>query len=116
MNLNDNGRYHFSVVGPMMFPLVTLDQVVPPSLHIMLGVVLLLYNLLLKECRDIDKEEGNLQIQENEKKVINQEWEIASDELHKVEKELSELGGSIVECINRKARCEAVSNKGCKEK
>ena len=46
-NLNENGKYHNSVMGPIIFPLKGIDQVVPATLHSMLGVVLVIYNLLL---------------------------------------------------------------------
>ena len=76
----------------------------------MLGVVLLLYNLLLKECQNIDDEDGNLQRQEEGKAALNQEWELASSELKKVEEHLREQGAQIVGMINRKERCTAVIN------
>ena len=52
-NMHENGKYHNSVVCPMIFPVR-----VPASLHIMMGIVLLIYNLLLEECKRIDVEEG----------------------------------------------------------
>ena len=42
--MHENGKYHNSMAGPMLFPLKHLDQVVPASLH-MLGIVHLLYNI-----------------------------------------------------------------------
>ena len=65
-NYNEN---HYSVVGPMLFPLRDLDQVVPATLHVMLGIVLLLYNLLLDQCRKMDFEEGFVTVEE-QKEVI----------------------------------------------
>ena len=87
-NMNENGKHHNSVVGPMLFPLKDLDQVVPASLHIMLGIVLLLYNLLSDECKKIDTIDGEEYLQAEKSKVL-QEWEIASLELHKEEENLS---------------------------
>ena len=48
-NLRARSKFHNSVVSPVIFPIISLDNVVPPVLHIMLGVVLKLYKLLLKE-------------------------------------------------------------------
>ena len=67
--MNDNGKYHNSVVGPMIFPLNSLDQVIPATLHILLGVVLLLYNLLLEECKRIDVEVGGDEMIEEQRKI-----------------------------------------------
>ena len=61
-NLNDNGKYHCSIVGPMIFPLRDLSQVVPATLHIMLGIVLLLYNLLVDDCKKLYGLEGEEQV------------------------------------------------------
>ena len=53
-DMRENGKYHYSVIGPMIFPLINIEQVVPAVLHILLGVVLLLYNLQLDKCQQID--------------------------------------------------------------
>ena len=50
-DMRKHGPDHFSVIAPMLFPLKSLKQLVPPGLHIMLGVVLLIYNLLLQMCQ-----------------------------------------------------------------
>ena len=68
--MNENGKFHYSVVGPMLFPLRDLDQVVPATLHIMLGIVLLLYNLLLDQCRKMDLEEGFVTVEEQKEKML----------------------------------------------
>ena len=81
------GIYHHSVVGPTMFPLKDIDQVVPATLHIMLGVVLMMYNLLLKECKRID-DESDGEILLKEKEEINDKWEALSLELLNVELKL----------------------------
>ena len=93
-NLHENGKYHHSVVGPMMFPLKDIDQVVPATLHIMLGVVLVMYNLLLKECK--------------RKEEINDKWEALSLELLNVELNLRQHAVNISTMINRMNRFEAV--------
>ena len=88
-NMNEKGKRHYGVVGPMLFPLQDFA-----SLHIMLGIVLLLCNLLLEECNTIDGEK-HLQA---EKSKVSQEWEIASLELHK----------EVVIMTNRMNRCQAI--------
>ena len=92
-NMNENGKFHYSVVGPMLFPLRDLDQVVPATLHIMLGIVFLLYNLLLDQCRKMDLEEGFVTVEEQKEK-LSQDWEIASLAVQKHENNLKEHGES----------------------
>ena len=67
----------------MIFPLQSLLQVVPASLHINLGVTLLLYNELLKECRKLDEEDGVTLTKEQD--AIYNEWELASIKLNMIE-------------------------------
>ena len=110
-NPNDrrqNGKFHCSVVGPMMFPLNSLIQVVPPSLHVLLGVTLVLYNLLQDACRKIDCDAGNQEKCEAEKERINLDWEVASWEVSTIENTLNEIGVQVLIMINRKHRLDAV--------
>ncbi|XP_066911411.1 uncharacterized protein, partial [Clytia hemisphaerica] len=53
-DLRKLGRFHASVCNHRIFPILTLRNVVPPVLHIMLGIVLRLFNLLTGACREID--------------------------------------------------------------
>ena len=67
-DMRKNGSKHYSVIAPMLFPLKSLDQVVPSVLHIKLGIVLLLYNLLLQKCREIDMEENSEKLSADQQK------------------------------------------------
>ena len=58
----------------MLFPLSFLSQVAPPGLHIMLGLVLLLYNLSLEKCKQYDNVENSDQLLAD-KHLINDQWE-----------------------------------------
>ena len=46
-DLHKTGKFHESIVARSIFP-IALENVVPPVLHIMLGIVLKLYKILLK--------------------------------------------------------------------
>ena len=52
-----------------MIPIHSLDNVVPPVLHITLGIVLRLFNLLVDECRKLDNVDNskNSTLKSNEK-------------------------------------------------
>ena len=56
-------------------------------MHINLGIVLLLYNLLLNECKQLDEQEGGEQMQ-CEREKLEQEWELSSLTLVNEEKNL----------------------------
>ena len=99
-DLHQCGKHHYGVVGRMIFPLENLDQVVPASLHILFGVVLLLYNLLLNYCKEIDNEGDNITQQQIQKDLVNQELAIASLELEKDERLMHEHGKNVVTMIN----------------
>ena len=98
-NMDDNGNNN-SVVGPLIFPLISIEQVVPATLHILLGVVLLLYNLLLEKCKQIDNRTGALEMEE-EQKMSEDEWKEASLLLLDAEKNLMEHGENIIAMTNR---------------
>ena len=50
-----SGKDHFSITKRTLVPFTSLYQVVPPVLHITLGIVLKLYNLLQKSIMTEDK-------------------------------------------------------------
>ena len=58
-DMHKNGHDHNSICGPLLFPIHTIDQVVPASLHILLGVTLVGYNLMNDECKAIDGEQNS---------------------------------------------------------
>ena len=51
------GKFHGNFYNRAIFPILSLDNIVPPVLHIMLGVILKLFNLLLSRCREIDQQQ-----------------------------------------------------------
>ena len=108
-NMHENGKYHHSGVGLMIFPLCDLHQLVPASFHIMLGIVLLIYNLLLEECKRIDEEEGSEVLSDMRCKG-SEEWEIMLLELGMKMAELREHGGNVVAMTNRVNRFHAIAN------
>ena len=53
-DLRENAKNHYSVIERMLFPIKDLKYVVPPVLHIMLGIVLRLFTLVERECQRLD--------------------------------------------------------------
>ena len=61
----------------MIFPLKSVEHLVPASLHINLGIVLVLYNLLLAKCKYLDSIEAEVDDTiAKEKDNLEQEWEV----------------------------------------
>eukprot|EP00112_Aurelia_sp_Birch-Aquarium-sp1_P008143 Seg1893.10 transcript_id=Seg1893.10/GoldUCD/mRNA.D3Y31 product="hypothetical protein" pseudo=true protein_id=Seg1893.10/GoldUCD/D3Y31 len=83
----------------MLFPLKDMSHVVPPILHLLLGITLLIYNLLLEKCRTIEEEEFP-DLQEKENDNVELEWEKKSLELSEPYQEMEILG----ECFGRTHR------------
>ena len=106
-NRRENGKYHYSVIEEMVFPVKSLDRVVPPGLHIMLGIMLNIYNLILDECRQIDEKEKESTNEERQQEISN-DWELKSIELEDKTRKLREIGEEFVEIENRCARIESV--------
>ena len=86
-----------------------MDQMVPATLYIMLGVVLLLYNLLLAECQRIDQIESE-DAMEIENRKNSDDCEVASLELLSLKEELQATGKKILLLTNNNHRYAAVSN------
>ena len=109
-NLCVNGKYHYSVVGPMIFPLKSIEHLVPASLHINLAIVLVLYNLLLDKCKYLDSIEAEVDDTiAKEKDNLEQEWEVTSLVHADALKKLQEHGQNVIIMINRYNRHQAVS-------
>ena len=112
-NMRENGKYHNSVIEQMLFPIDNLDFIVPPpTLHILLGITLLLYNLLLRFCQQVDQEDGGATMVRNreERQTKMQEWQASSLLLSEKFQRLQNIGEAVVETENRIARIEAVLN------
>ena len=56
-DLHKTGKFHESIVARSIFP-IALENVVPLVLHIMLGIVLKLYKILLKTAQNLDSLES----------------------------------------------------------
>ncbi|XP_065678677.1 uncharacterized protein LOC124819115 [Hydra vulgaris] len=102
-NLRTLGKFHNSIIAPVIFPIITLDNVVPPVLHIMLGVVLKLYKLLLKECETLDCQAVS-SLSHNENVRTNELWAAKSVECSKTAEALRLLGNQFVDVANLQAR------------
>ncbi|XP_065678012.1 uncharacterized protein LOC136093059 [Hydra vulgaris] len=102
-NLRALGKFHNSIIAPVIFPIITLDNVVPPVLHIMLGVVLKLYKLLLKECKILDCQAVS-SLSHNENVRTNELWAAKSFECSKTADSLRLLGNQFVDVANLQTR------------
>ena len=102
-DLHSNGKEHNSICGPFIFPIKSVNQIVPPSLHILLGVTLVGYNMVNDECKAID---GVAHRQD--RRDAEEEWEIASlAHSDAVERE-KEHANDIIRMTNVLDRQEAV--------
>ncbi|XP_065685093.1 uncharacterized protein LOC136097065 [Hydra vulgaris] len=102
-NLRALGKFHNSIIAPVIFPIITLDNVVPPVLHIMLVVVLKLYKLLLKECKTLDCQAVS-SLSHNENVRTNELWAAKSFECSKTADSLRLLGNQFVDVANLQTR------------
>ena len=100
------GKFHGNFFHRFVFPIKSLDFVVPPILHIMLGIVLKLFNLLLERCREIDSSEGYA-AQCEEAKEQKALYDRESEKLRDLEKKCRTLGCDYVDLYNFKERLEA---------
>ena len=99
------GKFHESIIHAAIFPIKTLSQVVTPVLHIRLGTVLKLYQILLSKTQQKDKPGTNTARIEQEQK-----WEKTSADLLQLEVELVDTGSVFIDFQNLIDRLKAVSS------
>uniref|UniRef100_A0A7M5VGC9 Uncharacterized protein n=1 Tax=Clytia hemisphaerica TaxID=252671 RepID=A0A7M5VGC9_9CNID len=113
--LRKTGKFHCCFFGPMIFPIKTLENVVPPVLHIMLGIVLKLFNLLLDRSRDLDSSKvGSPAHIENMRQKEKAEEE-ARVTMEALDKKRRELGKELVDLYSWRERFDAVLAGNIKE-
>ena len=101
------GKHHYSLDKTILFPLSDIHDIVPPILHINLGVVLMLFEHLLSFIRDLDKEEGNHSVNleaENELTVHHAE-------VVQLEQMISDMAWEYIYYFNLRDRLKNVGNK-----
>ena len=81
--LHKRGKFHESIISRPLFPIKSLSHVVPPVLHIKLGIVLKLYQILLSKTQENENIETSTARADQEKKL---EWK--SEKLLEKEAEL----------------------------
>ena len=55
VNVNRKGKHHSSIIGSNLIPITSLSNIVPPVMHITLGIVLKLFEMILCEDRKLDR-------------------------------------------------------------
>ena len=104
LDLCSTGKFHESIVGRNLFKFVPLINVVPPVLHILLGIVLRLFKKLLVCCRSLDGFKSSSDFDKND-----QEWKEKSREVQAQEEVVRDLGFQHVDLQNIGDRLTAKS-------
>ena len=102
------GKFHGNYYNRAIFPILSLDNIVPPVLHIMLGIVLKLFNLLLSRCREIDQQQVDNPTHQAALETNETEWARKREELFELETRLQGLGCAHVDLYNCQERIEQV--------
>ena len=92
----------------MLVPLKSLADVVPPGLHIMLGIVLNINNMILTEWQKLDELDGSDEVAAEEKEILSNEWEVKSTGLENIHKQITEIREPALNLENRYARISAI--------
>ena len=101
LDLSSTGRYHESIKGRNLFKFIPLANVIPPILHITLGIVLRLFNKLLDQCRIVDETYNKPNLVR-----IDKEWHQRSLDLEEKEVLVREIGGDYIDLVNFGERLE----------
>ena len=100
--VNRKGKHHSSIIGTPLIPINSLSNIIPSVLHITLGIVLKLFQIILSEVRKLDCN----RITEVQKE-IEKEWEAGSNELKEKENVMYKLCDKLLDLMNFKECFEA---------
>ena len=89
-----HGKDHSGVKSRHLMSFIPLKNVVPPVLHITLGIVQRLFEKMLEQCRVTDQSDVS-RIQE-----VETHWEVASDQLVEKEAEVCMLANDYLDIVN----------------
>ena len=104
--LHKREKFHESIIGSPLFPIKSLSHVVPSVLHIGLGIVLKLYQILLSKTQEKDNIETSTARADQQEK-----WEHESEKLLEKEAQLLHSGFVFIDFENLKDRFEAKLSK-----
>ena len=98
--MRDRGKHYYSVIDDLLFPINDLGCVVPASLHISLGITLLLQNSLLNVCRTLDSPDGVATLSP-EKQELENNHELDSLVVDRLQRTVTALSVDIITMMNR---------------
>ena len=105
--MRDKGKHYYSVVDDMLLPANDLGCIVPPSLHILLDITLLLYNNLHYVCKDLDAP-GGIDSTNPEKVQLENEYKFASLEVEHLQRIMTVLALDVVTMMNCVNQLQAI--------
>ena len=107
--LNENAKFHYSVIDKMLFPIKDLDNVVPAVLHIYLGITLRLFNLVEVELMKLDGVCKTVE-KANRRTELATQLRQKEEEIDELESMLRENSEKIIELENVMSRFQAVAS------
>ena len=87
-NIRTNAKFHYFIIDKMLFPLMEMLHLVPPSLHITFGIVLCIFNFVHNICKQMD----DIELSEEQKRIKEKndlEWQASSLKLSKASENLT---------------------------
>ena len=96
-NVNRKGKHHSSIIGSPLIPITSLSNIVPPVLHITLGIVLKLFEMILSEVRKLDRNHITAA-----QKEIEKEWKAESKKLKEKKNDMYNLCHKLLDMVNFK--------------
>ena len=94
------GKHHKSIVSSPIFPIMFLENVVPPVLHITLGIVLKLFKMLLNHA----KSQESQSVEPHHENECAKEWQEESKEFVEKENIFKKVCCKVLDLLNFKAR------------
>ena len=96
----------------MLITIRSLDSIVPPVLHIVLGIVLQLYELLLRKCRVLDKPKVD-KAKKKKRKDLDSEWLNETALLQYLAQQKARVGSAYLDLYNHRERVDEALSGEC---
>ena len=112
--MNENAKFHFSVIEKMLFPIHDLDNVVPAVLHIFLGITLRLFNKVESELIKLDGKCKTVD-EINTRAMLQGQLSEKEKEFQDLQSKLRKTSEKLIELENTMSRFQAVASGNLKE-
>ena len=104
-NMRKCGKEHDSIIKGMLFPILCLANIVLSILHIILGIVLVLFNELELRCKMID---GTFDTESDQDIALNNQIDQTLHSIERLQNDITDVSSNIIDATNCLSRLDTI--------